>query len=765
MLKWLWGSNTNEKKGKKIYDQIMEYYKFHKQIESYFMEGYNNDADEIKKDTIYFIDLDWINNWKLFNDYDKIIYSLTNEDYINKELIDNDDKELFPFNCGSGYSSSIFLSKIILKLEDFDCLINQETLKLFGDNNNLDIIEIKFYKKMLMLFIENQKRIKVFYNRKKNGEKELFQLNIDCLIPVDYKEDLFFSFKYKYINNNEKLIKVFEDKNIFNIIEYKYEEEGFSCIIYNNNLFKKEYLTNYNIKYDLNNLDKPRLIGLENIGATCYMNAILQCLINIDKLTRYLLLPKNFNDIRNNNCEVLNCYCYLLIELCCDEKIQNYFSPKEFKEIISIKNPLFKGIQANDSKDFIYFFIEQANYELNQIGLKMNNTSIKCYKNLLSFKNIETDRNLMLEHFIDEFSDKNNIISKLFFSIIESEIVCQNCKIGKYNFQTYFSLEFPLEEIYNNKTSNEKKILSLYECFSYFNKSNIFQNENSIFCNKCNSQQNAIYTNKIYSLPPILIIVLNRGKGNIFKCDIDFPENLDVTKYIEFDKNNYNYEYKLIGVVTHLGNSDMSGHFIAFCRHRILKDWYCYNDATVTYCKDQINEYKNGEPYILIYETKQGNNNVLIKEKNINEKDNNYKNNNINKINCNINNQFSNNNSNLNFINNINNFNNYINNINMNNQNVMANNNNYSMINNNINYCLSSIMNNMNQNIQVNNMNNNINMDNNMNNNMNMNMNMNMNNNMNMDNNMNNNINMNPEYMFPFLDFLDIYKDVKIIYE
>ena len=37
MLKWLWGSNTNEKKGKKIYDQIMEYYKFHKQIESYFM--------------------------------------------------------------------------------------------------------------------------------------------------------------------------------------------------------------------------------------------------------------------------------------------------------------------------------------------------------------------------------------------------------------------------------------------------------------------------------------------------------------------------------------------------------------------------------------------------------------------------------------------------------------------------------------------------------------------------------------------------------
>ena len=52
----------------------------------------------------------------------------------------------------------------------------------------------------------------------------------------------------------------------------------------------------------------------------------------------------------------------------------------------------------------------------------------------------------------------------------------------------------------------------------------------------------------------------------------------------------------------------MSGHFIAYCKHRTLKNWYFFNDTKVTLCNDQQNGYKNGEPYILFYESNQGNN-------------------------------------------------------------------------------------------------------------------------------------------------------------
>ena len=171
---------------------------------------------------------------------------------------------------------------------------------------------------------------------------------------------------------------------------------------------------------------------------------------------------------------------------------------------------------------------------------------------------------------------------------------------------------------------------------------------------------------KIYSLSPILIIILDREKGNSFKCDVDFPQNLNVQQYIKCPKSNINYN--LIGVVSHLGSSDMFGHFIAYCRHRILKDWFCYNDSHVTLCDNQFNDFKKGEPYILFYEsTEQGINNILFNNNILNNIFNNGNNmismDYMNNINININNM---NNSINNIINNIVNFNNNMNNNNMN---------------------------------------------------------------------------------------------------
>ena len=62
-------------------------------------------------------------------------------------------------------------------------------------------------------------------------------------------------------------------------------------------------------------------------------------------------------------------------------------------------------------------------------------------------------------------------------------------------------------------------------------------------------------------------------------------------------------KYELYAVLTHLGSSDMSGHFIAFCYSIIDKVWYKFNDAMVDEVKDfqkEVHDY--GEPYILFYQ-------------------------------------------------------------------------------------------------------------------------------------------------------------------
>ena len=66
-------------------------------------------------------------------------------------------------------------------------------------------------------------------------------------------------------------------------------------------LYEQESKKNLMIKYK-----KPTLVGLNNIGATCFMNATLQCLSQTEKLTKYFLNENNIGEIINNNIALKN---------------------------------------------------------------------------------------------------------------------------------------------------------------------------------------------------------------------------------------------------------------------------------------------------------------------------------------------------------------------------------------------------------------------------------------------------------------------------
>ena len=740
-----------------IYLQIKEYYEFHKNIENYFNSGFNNDAPGIIE-TFYFIDSNWITSWKIYTNYDIVVKNLENgskfENLTDSGVLKN-NFEYRPPSLISGKSKEDFLNKSLYNEKDFDCLINKSTYDVFGCFSSfwkffsLDAINGVLYDKMLVLLIRDQNRIKIIYKGEMEGINQVIQLSIDFPPSKWYfgfcNNESYDNFTKCFILDKcDKLMEKLNEINIGVVEQLNLTFKNNTCTIINNYLFQKYNCQKQDIsKINFDNIKKERFIGLENIGATCYMNATLQCLVNIKELTNYLMIPSNYYNIMENGlkCEILNCYCFLLKELCCNESITNYFSPKNFKDVISLKNPLFKGIQANDSKDLIYFLIEQMNSEFNQINMKIKNINIKIDSNNNNFINnetMQTDRNLMLTNFIKEYSSKNNnIVSNLFFSIIENETICNGCNVHKYNFQTNFSIEFPLEKIYNKiygqQNNINRKKLTLIECFNNYNETNYFQGENSMYCNTCKSQQNAVYNTKIFSLSPLLVIILNRGKGNVFNCYVDFEEDLNLQNLVQTNKSNMNY--RLIGVVSHLGSSDMSGHFIAYCRHRVVNEWYCYNDAMVVKCNNQLKDFKNGESYILFYESKQGNNNILFDDEYLLNQNNDNLNQNQNSFNNNLNMNFQNTNNSNNNINssnqNINNFNNNmslknINNMNYNMNNIPINNsfnsfNNFpindsmnngnnmfinSMNNNNNNMNNGLMFNSMNMNINYNNMNN-----------------------------------------------------------
>ena len=153
----------------------------------------------------------------------------------------------------------------------------------------------------------------------------------------------------------------------------------------------------------------------------------------------------------------------------------------------------------------------------------------------------------------------------------------------------------------NNIQFNDNRV-SLYECFFYNQKTDYFTGDNKNFCNVCKQLYDSMYTNKIFVSPNVLVLIMNRGKDNVYNVKLDFNENIDITQFV-LQKDKPRIIYNLYGVITHIGKSGPNAHFVASCKSPINNRWYRYNDAIVneiTNIQKDIIEF--GTPYILFYQ-------------------------------------------------------------------------------------------------------------------------------------------------------------------
>ena len=157
---------------------------------------------------------------------------------------------------------------------------------------------------------------------------------------------------------------------------------------------KAQALNALQIKYDE---IAPVLVGLDNIGATCYMNATLQSLSNVPQLTNFFLHKFSPNDPKKR---MSNEYYQVVKCLWSKEYNGKSYAPHSFKNVLSQMNPLFQGVAANDSKDLINFLIETLHSELN-MPINKNTT------NNIMDPSIQLDEVKMFNIFL------NNMMSEL----------------------------------------------------------------------------------------------------------------------------------------------------------------------------------------------------------------------------------------------------------------------------------------------------------------------------------------------------------------
>jgi ubiquitin C-terminal hydrolase len=356
------------------------------------------------------------------------------------------------------------------------------------------------------------------------------------------------------------------------------------------------------------------------------MNATLQCLCNIQKFVNYFKYNPHLIEIVKNDKEKLklcsafkllieNLYPYqlsknyklFLSQNKTNQAIPNYtpksyYAPKNFKETISRMNPLFEGIAANDAKDLVNFLLMTLHEELNKAKPNPND-------NNNAFQD-QTNKQIMFNTFGENFKKSyQSIISDLFYALNYNKTQCSNCNTISYNYQIYFFLIFPLEEVRKFKLANSSNglnntnIVDINDCFFFEQRVNYMMGENAMYCNYCKQTCGSAMSTFIATGPEILIIILNRGKGIQFNVKINFYLELDLSNFIEL-KNTGCY-YELFGVITHIGKSGMEGHFIAYCKDMWTQQWLKFNDAIVSPVSNFKSEVIDfAMPYLLFYQKK-----------------------------------------------------------------------------------------------------------------------------------------------------------------
>ena len=582
------------------------------------------------------------NNLDIFNDYKLLIpTNISNNDiYITSEIF---LISLFPFfnelenkrDLFNDYilylqngNGAIIIENEIYIFETLENDVNQRKYFLKIENPNLfleDMINGHFelddinLTKLKSNAINNENQNNninnnIIMNENNINQNENIQFNKNQMNGYEQVQSIQNSVNPNIFNNN--IINNFDNYNNINNYNnpinnniYNSYNLNFQNNIYNNNLINNNNNNQNNNLINLNNniipqqqitLDKFKsTIGLANIGATCYINSIIQCLAHCIELSEDILSWYLYHPDKDKQSRCISySYADVLYNLFFPKDNQTYYSPNDFREIVALIGPLFEEHKANDSKDIFQFLIEKIHEELN----------------VLNESNINYNEDIIVNQ-MDELAVFNNFelvcqknyhscISKYFYGKHKTITKCLNCQCSIFNYQVYSFLIFPLLDVKKYKFSyyqnhSQNQIMNLYDCFNYFQKMEFFSGENHIYCMGCKLETNANYCNLIYSTPIILTIILNRGKNNAdFNEKFLFPMELNLDSYAQ-DKYNSNKFY-LIGVLCHVGESSMNGHFFSYCRSHYQGNWFKYNDAIVSEC-DENEIFDATTPYILFY--------------------------------------------------------------------------------------------------------------------------------------------------------------------
>ena len=307
---------------------------------------------------------------------------------------------------------------------------------------------------------EKQKKREALEKEEKEGKNENESINVikDRSNEETKNEEIKNDVNKNEENQNEKNKKE-ETVHISKVIE-----PDSKMLLYINPISK--YLIKYFKTKDMSQFTgintKNGLVGLVNLGNTCYMNSALQCLSNCEYLTKYFLSgyykrELNITSKYGSGGKIVESYVDLLNKLWKETK--EYVNPIEFFRTFVSHVKLFANNSQHDSHEMLIYLLEKLHEDLNR-------NKEKQYIELNEKGENEDD--IMASNRWWETHQKrdNSIIMDLFSGQYKSTLRCPFCDKISITYDQFSCLELPIENkcffgtcyIINSKENKIRKI-------------------------------------------------------------------------------------------------------------------------------------------------------------------------------------------------------------------------------------------------------------------------------------------------------------------
>jgi hypothetical protein len=198
-----------------------------------------------------------------------------------------------------------------------------------------------------------------------------------------------------------------------------------------------------NNRQDGNNKTAAGLVGLSNLGNTCFMNSILQCLSNTVALRDYFI-SRQFEADRNETNplgmrgKLADAFFNLLNTMWTTPDAAEV-SPRAFKTAIAQFKPEFAGFQQHDSQEFLSFLLDGLHEDLNRVKQKPYVEKVEA--------NGRPDPEVAAESWEAHKLRNDSHINDMCTGMFKSTVVCpeESCGYMSVTFDPFMCAQLPLQ--------------------------------------------------------------------------------------------------------------------------------------------------------------------------------------------------------------------------------------------------------------------------------------------------------------------------------